>query len=166
MERVCHYEKAVSRRSLGAARPQHSPHQYPRPTHLQGFVQHSDGLTVHFPGDDATMRAAVARFLTHAGAMAGAPLPPFPAPPAPTVTAASAGAGTVSWQGAALAGNYSVDTSAAAGGPWTTVCASCATDNQTPWRVPGGLSAGTWVRVQGVGTQGARGPYSAAVQAA
>lgn len=138
----------------------------PTPRLAQGFVQHNDGLTVHYPGDDAAMQSKVARFLTHAAAMAGAPLPPLPAPPAPSDTAASSGAsGAVTWQGAALAVNYTVDTGASAGGPWTTVCAGCATDNQTPWRVPGGLAAGTWVRVQAVGAQGARGPYSAPAQA-
>lgn len=129
-----------------------------------GFVQHSDGLTVHFPGDNAEMRAVIARFIVHDAKMAGASAPgPFPAPPAPTITAASGG--TVSWQGAALSANYTVQTGPAAGGPWTTVCARCATDSQTPWRVPGGLAAGTWLQVQGVNPDGLAGPFSAAVQA-
>ena len=40
------------------------------------------------------------------------------------------------------------------------------TDNDAPWRVPGGqFKQGEWVRLRGIGLDGAQGPFSAPAQA-
>ena len=129
-----------------------------------GFVQHGDGFTFHYPGDTAGMRGFVDALRASNAAMAGAPAPPpLPAPLAPAVTAAQGG--TLAWRGAALAASYAVPTAPAAGGPWADADGA-PTDNDAPWRVPGGLPAGRWVRLRGVGAEGLAGPWSEPSQAA
>jgi len=129
-----------------------------------GFVQHNDGFTMHFPGwgfpSELTFVQASRNF---SAAMMGRPMPPaYPTPATPTVTATSTG--TLAWRGAAMAATYDVQTAAGEGGPWTTVSADPGpTDNDTPWKVPGD---GAWVRLRGVGLDGAVGAWSAPSQVA
>lgn len=134
-----------------------------------GFVQHNDGFTIHFPGwGFASELAFVQAMRNFSSSMMGLAAPaPYPAPAEPLVTSAAAAAGTVAWRGAALAATYDVQTAAAVGGPWTTVSPRAAgpTDNDAPWKVPGGLAAGAWLRLRGVGLDGAAGPWSAPAQA-
>jgi hypothetical protein len=124
-----------------------------------GFVQHGDGFTLHYPGDDAPMRSFAAKARRHAFRMRGVEAPPpVEAPPvAPLVTAVSAT--HVSWAGAAMAANYSVELSLD-GGDWRVVCNRCATDNETPFAVRGGVAAGSSVRVTGFGVMGLASPMS------
>jgi len=136
-----------------------------------GFVQHNDGFTIHFPGWGFASELAIVQTMRNfSAAMLGLAAPaPYPAPLAPQVTAAAAAAGTVAWRGGALAATYEVQTAAAAAGPWTTVSPATPgggpTDDDAPWAVPGGLSAGAWVRLRGVGLDAAPGPWSAPAQA-
>jgi mannan endo-1,4-beta-mannosidase len=123
-----------------------------------GFVQHDDGFTFHYPGDTPGMRQFVGDLRASHAAMAGEPSPrPLPPPLAPAVTSAQGGA--LSWRGGALAAHYEVQTAPAAGGPWGGV-GGAPTDDDAPWRVPGGLPAGQWVRLRGVGVEGLAGPWS------
>ena len=131
-----------------------------------GFVQHNDGFTIHFPGWGFASELAIVQTMRNfSAAMMALPAPAaYPAPSTPLVS--SAVGGRVAWRGAALAATYDVQTAAAAGGPWTTVSPSPGpTDNDAPWAVPGGLAAGAWVRLRGVGLDGAAGPWSAPAQA-
>ena len=128
-----------------------------------GFVQHSDGFAFHYPGDDEGMAGFWGALRACNAAMAGAPAPPpLPPPLAPNVTAAHLG--TLSWRGAALAARYAVQLSPAQGGPWSDV-KGAPTDDDAPWSVPGGMPAGHWVRLRGVGDEGLLGPWSEAAQA-
>lgn len=126
----------------------------------RGFVDHGDSYTIHYPGASPAARATAQQLRTHAFAMRGiAPPPPAGACPAPLVTST---AGTfVSWRGAVGAAAYNVERAAAATGPWSNVCAGCATDMDTPWedasRVPGKT---VWYRVQGINLDGKAGAIS------
>ena len=134
-----------------------------------GFVQHNDGFSIHFPGSDFPSEFAIVQTMRNfSAAMMQLPAPaPYPTPLEPLVTAASAAAGTLAWRGAAMASTYEVQTAAAASGPWATVSPPAGvTDNDAPWRVPGGqFKQGEWVRLRGIGLDGAQGPFSAPAQA-
>ena len=127
-----------------------------------GFVAHPDGFTFHYPGDDGNMRSFRAATWRHAWAMRGVDAPPStPTPPlAPRVTAANAT--HVAWAGAALAARYSVAVKdgSAAGARWRVVCDQCATDNDTPVRVAGGIPVAALVQVTGYGVGGRASPPS------
>jgi hypothetical protein len=134
-----------------------------------GFVEHNDGFTVHYPGDNSGMAALIATVRQHSAKIAGLPSPPpLPPPSTPAVTGCMSGNSTVVWRGAALAATYSVETGASSTGPWTNVCDACATDNETPWRLPKGhtIGPGTWVHVQGVNGDGLAGAWSDPAQCA
>lgn len=127
-----------------------------------GFVQHGDGFTFHYPGDDDAMQRFGAQARQHSYRMRGLPEPPPLGAPltAPIITAANAT--HVAWAGAALAANYSVAVRAAgSGGPWQLVCDRCASDNDTPLRIGGGgIAAGSSVQVTGYGLTGRASPAS------
>jgi hypothetical protein len=124
----------------------------------RGYVQHNDGFTFHYPGDNDGMKEFVQQLRAVNAAMVGAPAPqPLPPPLAPAVTAVAQGA--LSWRGAALASSYAIQTAPAQGGPWVDVDGQ-PSDDDAPWRVPGGLPAGRWVRLRGVGAEGLSGPWS------
>ncbi len=130
-----------------------------------GFVQHNDGFTVHYPGDNAGMASFIADLRQHVAAVNGYSSPgPLPLPLTPLVTAYFPGNNTLAWRGAALAATYTVEVSpkGPAPGQWTRVCDACATDDETPWPLPSGhsLSQGQWVHVQGVNGDGAAGNFS------
>ncbi len=143
-----------------------------------GFVNHSDGFTLHYPGQESAAAAGeCAALRAHGAAMAGAPAPPpLPPPLQPAVARASASAGAVAWRGAALAVGYEVQLSAAGGGaagPWRTVSPPLGAVGAPSdaaggvWGVPGGqLREGLWVRLRGVGAGGAAGEWSAPAQVA
>ena len=118
-----------------------------------GFVQHADGFTFHWPGDDEWMREFGRISARHAWKMSAAPKPPpLRAPPlAPRVTAVNAT--HVAWAGAPMAVNYSVELRAPSpGASWRLACDRCATDNETPIRLD--VPAGSSVRVTGYGQTG------------
>jgi len=125
-----------------------------------GFVQHGDGFTVHWPGDNSGMAAFAQLSRAHNVNMTspGAPYPPPPAPVVgvPLVTGASASTSKVAWRGAAGAAVYSLSTAPAASGPFTVACALCYSDNSTPVTSPA-VASGVWVQVTAYGLQG-RGP--------
>jgi hypothetical protein len=108
-----------------------------------GYVQHNDepginAFTLHYPGDTPDMRARVALLQAHAYRMYGQAVPPSALPDAPRITRIRVVSGTneITWRGVAGADTYSVEKAMSPAGPWTTVCARCATDNDTPWIDP------------------------------
>jgi mannan endo-1,4-beta-mannosidase len=134
-----------------------------------GWVAHSDGFTLHYPGLESSSAAAEFQALqAHGAAMAGAPQPPLPPPLQPLLQAASTGA--LAWRGAALAVGYVVQAGAGAGGPWRTVSPpvgspGAPSDATGTWAVPGGLlQAGQWVRMGALGAQGEAGAWSEPMQ--
>jgi len=141
-----------------------------------GFVNHSDGFTVHYDpgGGNAAMNAFLGLFEAHSAAMRGLPAPPAPpAPGAPAVL--SAAAGVLAWRGAALAEYYDVRVSPLnAGGPWQPICACaagcdalCITDDDSPLAINSTLAPpGGWVMIGSVGAGGATGAWAAPVQMA
>ena len=130
-----------------------------------GFVEHADGNTCHFPGDDPDMQATMTMLRDHAYKMRGLATPPLPPPTrAPFIT--SAVGSMIAWRGVAMAVTYTVQRAPAAHGPWRTVCDGCATDRDTPWRDSSrGGGASAWYRVRASSSAGS-GPWSAAVRAA
>lgn len=130
-----------------------------------GFVNHSDGFTVHYPGATPAMVALIDTARAHAAAAAGLPSPkPLPAPLAPAVTNITRSAGYASalaWRGAALAVDYALQAAPALAGPWTDVCTSCGDDYDTPVPVPAHtVAVGSYVRVRGVNADGLQGAWS------
>lgn len=126
-----------------------------------GFVQHNDGFTFHYPGDDSAMQRFASMARAHAYRMRGFARPPRVEPPdvPPMVTAVNET--HVAWAGAALAAKYSVMLRApTAGSRWRLVCNRCASDNDTPLKVEGGIPAGSLIRVVGYGVTGLAGPPS------
>jgi hypothetical protein len=150
---------------------------------LFGFVEHFDGLQVHFPGDTSAVGPAgavparasvgdaplVADLRRHAYAMSGIPVPSYPVPWAPAITgveqATSATEGTgnlVEWRGSPGAASYVVRRSAQGpDGPWMTVGVVSAAASEAPFldrkAAPGRR---LWYQVTAVNATGALGPPS------
>lgn len=128
-----------------------------------GYVQHDDSFTLHYPGDDSAMRAAVQLFRAHAYAMQGRAEPPVGTPGAPEITGIQGKA--IAWRGTALGDTYSIErSSGGANGPWSVICKRCATDNQSPWSDKSQPTGQLWYRVQAYNLAGVPGPYSPAYQ--
>jgi len=96
-----------------------------------GFEQHSDGYTLHYPGDTQTMRQQVQQLRSHAYKMQGKTVPTSSLPPAPLITTLRAG--SIAWRGSVGAANYTVEISASTTGPWTVLCNQCVSDYNLPW---------------------------------
>jgi hypothetical protein len=131
-----------------------------------GFVNHSDGFTVHYPpGDNAIMSNFVKTARAHAATIMGQTSPlPFPQPPAPlitSITTASAYATSLAWRGAIFAITYDVQYSRSAAGPWKDVCSACGSDLDTPISLPSQIiPVGSYLRCRGVNEDGVTGTWS------
>lgn len=130
-----------------------------------GFVQHRDGLTLHYPGDTPSMRAQAQMLRLHAYRMRGLRAAPPPGrPDAPTITLASADAG-IAWRGVAGAASYRVERSTSGRkGPWSPATDGPLTDNDTPWRDAGHPVGRVWYRVRAANISGVEGPWSPPAQ--
>lgn len=131
-----------------------------------GFVQHNDGFTMHWPGDNPAMATAAAMLRTFAFNMSGVTPPALPPPLQPLITSIStSGSGasvTLAWSGAAGGGTYVVQAAPSASGPWTVVDKGH-TDNDTPVVVPVG-PGDAWVQVTALNVNGVPGSPSPSVQ--
>jgi hypothetical protein len=124
-----------------------------------GYVGHDDGYTLHYPGDDASMRRAVALLRAHAYQMEQRAPPADSVPGAPLVTSIAGDA--IAWRGTAVAAAYSVERSTAGpDGPWTVICDRCATDLDAPWRDRTQPAGPSWYRVRAYNRSGVPGDYS------
>ncbi|EGD78291.1 hypothetical protein PTSG_12876 [Salpingoeca rosetta] len=164
---------------------------------VYGFVNHSDGFTIHYPGEDAQHHAMINALREHAYRKRGVPLPSkLPVPGTPSITLAEASAPSrganackhvkLTWRGAAMACNYTIQRSPqlTPTPAWTTICNACATDLSPPWwdnttciaadaadAAAGAAGAGgggshlPFYRLAGVSCDGQQGPYSSPVQA-
>ncbi|WP_328468442.1 cellulase family glycosylhydrolase [Actinoplanes sp. NBC_00393] len=110
-----------------------------------GFVQHDDGFTFHYPGDDPRMTAAVQAQVGYARAL-GAKPQQASTPPLITGVAKRAGLNVVQWRGAAGATGYRVQKARTPLGPWTAAHTGLLTGNQTPW-TDSATRGDTWYRV-------------------
>ena len=130
------------------------PAQAPYVESGQWWALYYTGIpTLVTTAEDMAARAQLLR--RHNYAMAGVRVPPHAIPPAPTITSAAYGAtrgsgqvgATVYWRGSAGAKDYSVQRSASADGPWTTVCNRCVTDLNDGYVDLGAGTDSVWYRV-------------------
>ncbi len=130
-----------------------------------GYAQHSDGFTLHYPGDTTTMQGEAQQLRTFAYQMSGLPVAADGVPTQPLITSIDT-SGNVSWRGAVAALSYRLERSTTGpGGPWTVVTTGTVTDNDTPYADsshPGGY---VWYRVKGANLSGVFGSYSAVYMA-
>ncbi|SPL96416.1 Endo-1,4-beta-mannosidase [[Actinomadura] parvosata subsp. kistnae] len=127
-----------------------------------GFVQHDDGFTLHYPGDDARMRAAVeaqAAFAAQVSPATGRPA--RVGPPLITQVDKRGGLNELRWRGAAGAAGYVVER--ARHGRWSAAHQGLLTDNQTPWIDPEATGEVSY-RVVPVDRDGRRGTPSEPVR--
>ena len=125
-------------------------------------IKRTRGTLLLFPTDVLAGVATFVQMVHNASAVInGMPSPsPWMIPLQPLVNGLLPN-GTLTWQGAAGAGTYSVQISTSGvNGQWQTVCDMCVSDDGLPYRVPGGVPAGAWVRVQAFSPSGAGGPTS------
>ncbi|MBG0563736.1 carbohydrate binding domain-containing protein [Actinoplanes aureus] len=98
-----------------------------------GFVQHDDGFTIHYPGDDERMTAANQAQIAYAEALgASAARRPAGTPLITSITKRG-GLNIVEWRGAAGATGYRVERARTSHGPWKAAHSGLLTDNDTPW---------------------------------
>ncbi|GCE23342.1 glycoside hydrolase family 2 TIM barrel-domain containing protein [Dictyobacter kobayashii] len=129
-------------------------------TDTYGYTQHSDGYTLHYPGDTADQRTRVQALQAHAYKLSKQTTQPLPAPGAPQITALTDH--KISWRGAAISYKYTVERSTTGtNGPWKVICDQCATDNDTPWTDTTTPKGTVWYRIKGYNLAGVAGPYSA-----
>ncbi|MGW3352975.1 cellulase family glycosylhydrolase [Nonomuraea rubra] len=129
-----------------------------------GFVQHDDGFTLHYPGDDERMRASVEAQIAFAEQVS--PQSGRPArvgPPLITQVDKRGGLNELRWRGAAGAAGYVVERLRR--GRWSAAHQGLLTDNQTPWIDPGATGEITY-RVVPVDRDGRRGTASEPVRVA
>ena len=104
---------------------------FPHADHY-GYAQHSDGFTVHYPGDTPAMRTAVSaitRFADVMGTCIGCVKPVGDAPLLTSIVKTQ-GINLLTWRGTAGAWSYRVER--ATGRSWS-VIGTGLTDNDTPW---------------------------------
>jgi mannan endo-1,4-beta-mannosidase len=120
---------------------------------------------LNYPGQGADDMAREQTLRSHAYAMAGEAVPAHAPVTAPRITVVTPKR-EIAWRGTAGPTNYSVQYSTStADGPWTTICALCATDTSTPWQDPQSVEGATiWYRVQADNLDGVLGPWSAPYQ--
>lgn len=115
-----------------------------------GFVQHDDGFSFHWPGDDERMTAANQAQTAYAKAL-GAAVATRPAgTPLLTAITKRGGLNVLQWRGAAGASGYRVERARSERGPWRAAHSGLLTDNDTPWTdlaAPGDA----WYRVVAAG---------------
>lgn len=121
-----------------------------------GYVQHNDCCTLHYPGDNASMRSAVQSLRTYAYIMSGISVPAHGIPTAPLITNTN---NPIAWRGAVGGDTYTIERSTDQVN-WVVICNKCATDNNMPWndstRPPGTV----YYRIQAFNLAGVGGPYS------
>jgi hypothetical protein len=117
-----------------------------------GFVQHDDGFTFHYPGDDPRMAASVRAQTAYARAL-GAPIRRTSASPLITSVTQRGGLNVLAWRGAAGASGYRVERARTPWGPWVAAHPGVLDDNQTPWTDVRGRGD-LWYRVVPVGAGG------------
>ncbi|MEU4423602.1 cellulase family glycosylhydrolase [Actinoplanes sp. NPDC024001] len=110
-----------------------------------GFVQHDDGFTFHYPGDDSRMTASVQAQTDYARALGSKPWTPSSTPLLTSVTKRAA-LNVLAWRGAAGATGYRVQKARTPLGPWTAAHSGLLTDNQTPW-TDAATRGDAWYRV-------------------
>lgn len=129
-----------------------------------GYVPHNDGFTLHYPGDNAGMRARAQALVDFAVVMNpdGLSRPPRPRLGRPFLTSITkrGGENVLAWRGTAIAAGYRVQRSTAgADGPWTTISDHLVSDNETPW-MDLHSPRQAWYRVVPVDLAGKPGPAS------
>eukprot|EP00040_Diaphanoeca_grandis_P018934 m.99684 g.99684 ORF g.99684 m.99684 type:complete len:569 (+) comp27179_c0_seq3:112-1818(+) len=124
-----------------------------------GYVEHGDGLTLHWPGDTPNMKNAAQQLRAHAYKIRGLPIPPFSTPSTSPVITSVSGA-LLAWRGVAVANNYTIQRGTTSTGPWSVICDECASDLDTPWTDPTRSTADVYYRVKGIGLNGESGPWS------
>lgn len=129
-----------------------------------GFVAHDDGFTMHYPGDDARMRAAVDAQIAFAAAMSPPARRLVVGPPLITEIGKRGGLDVVRWRGAAGAAGYRVERSRRERGPWTAAHQGLLTDRDAPWTDPV-PSGDVWYRVVPVDRMGRAGTSADPVSA-
>lgn len=128
-----------------------------------GYVQHNDGKTLHYPGDNSTMRNVAQLIRTHAYTMRGLTVPTSSVPGTPLIT--NIANQTIAWQGTAVADTYSVEKSTVSSSSgWTVICAKCTNDDTTPWSDSTSSAGTVWYRVRAYNLAGVPGNYSQVFQ--
>jgi hypothetical protein len=136
-----------------------------------GFVQHNDGFTMHWPGDDADM-AERAQMLRNSALRIRGIAANYSVAPAPLITEALCNAAsssvTLAWRGAMGASTYSVEgahatlessANATTLDDWQPMCTQCADDNQTPLTLSNAANFNAF-RVRAFNLDNAPSPYS------
>ncbi|GMA24045.1 hypothetical protein GCM10025864_18040 [Luteimicrobium album] len=120
-----------------------------------GFVQHDDGFQIHYPADDATMRANVAAQQDYARSLGTAVAPTITRAPLVTSVTSDYGLHRLAWRGATGATGYLVQRED--GTSWTTLTTDPVGD--APWLDTATQGAATY-RVVPVAADGTHGPAS------
>lgn len=126
-----------------------------------GFVQHDDGFTFHYPGDDERMTASIQAQIAFAKALGATPARRPAGTPLITEIAKRGGLNILQWRGAAGAAGYRVERARTAHGPWRPAHTGLLTDNDTPWTdlaAPGDA----WYRVVAAGGASSPAVYAGA----
>jgi hypothetical protein len=115
-----------------------------------GFVQHDDGFTFHFPGDDERMIAANRAQIAFAAKVGGSVAKQPTGTPLITAIDKRGGLNVLQWRGAAGARGYRVERSRSVHGPWRATHSGLLSDNDTPWTDPA-AAGNAWYRVVAAG---------------
>jgi len=132
-----------------------------------GYVQHRDGYSLHYPGDTSDMRNRAQLLRLHANKqsnLTGLTPSLFPNGFTPLITSlVNNGSNNIlNWRGVAVADRYSIERSTNdSGGPWTVICDECVSDNDSPWSDPATPPGKSWYRVRPYSLTGLAGDYSA-----
>ncbi len=132
-----------------------------------GYISNEPEYTLHYPGDNETMSTHAQVLRAHAYRMSGVPVPPDGRAGTPEMRVVVRGHhNLLVWRGATLAASYSAELSTSgSGGPWTTICARCANDTNTPWLDTTTRTGNVWYRVTAYNLAGTAGDPSPPYQA-
>ncbi len=125
-----------------------------------GYVQHSDGFTLHYPGDTQDMAQRAQKLRNHAYTMIGQAIPKDTQPKAPYLHQVTdvGGGYSVAWRGVSTGSTYQIDRSSD-GLTWQTLI-NGQTDNNSPWVATTTSTFPYYYRITAFNLNGVNGPVS------
>ena len=126
-----------------------------------GFIQHGDGYTLHYPGDNSDMRTRASQIRSAYYGFRGVAVPAHGVPGTPNLNTLTKSGSSISitFRGSVASASYQVVRSLDGGSTWTTVVANL-NENNLPFIDSSSWSGTALYKVRGINLNGVYGNFS------